>query len=105
LVIFDEYSFTATFERHKKDGRYRLVFSKNVGFKSIEVINIEFLQNTNELVRKQISFRFNSLKSKLILMQDRVNKINAILKVKNPSLLLQIQTTPARYKKDPNQEN
>lgn len=88
------------FEKQKNE-RYKLIFYKNIGFKTIEIINIEFLPNSSELIRKQISFRFNSLRSKLILMQDRINTINSILKIKNPSLLLQIQTCPARYNSIP----
>jgi len=47
-------------------------------------------------VRQSITFRYNSVKSKVALMEARLKDVNALVKVKNPSLLLQIQkSTPA----------
>jgi hypothetical protein len=44
-----------------------------------------------------ITFRYNSIKSRLALMQARLQDINALVKVKNPSLLLQLQRAPPRF--------
>ena len=80
----------------QKEGTARLDFIQNIEYKFIELLSIDFVNSPDETVRKQISFRYNSLKSKLTLMQDRINTINNIVKLKNPSLLLQIQKTPAK---------
>ena len=48
-------------------------------------------------VRQNICFRYNSVKSRLALMQARLQDINALVKIKNPSLLLQLQRTPLRF--------
>ncbi len=48
-------------------------------------------------VRQSITFRYNSVKSRLALMQARLQDINALVKIKNPSLLLQLQRAPPRF--------
>lgn len=80
----------------QKEGSARLDFIQNMEYKFIELLSLDFINSPDDTVRKQISFRYNSLKSKLALMQDRITTINNIVKVKNPSLLLQIQKTPAK---------
>lgn len=54
------------------------------------------MASSEEVVRQSITFRYNSVKSKVALMEARLKDVNALVKVKNPSLLLQIQkSTPA----------
>jgi hypothetical protein len=80
----------------QKEGTARLDFIQNIEYKFIELLSLDFINSPDDTVRKQISFRYNALKSKLALMSDRINTINNIVKIKNPSLLLQIQKTPAK---------
>jgi hypothetical protein len=80
----------------QKEGTARLDFIQNIEYKFIELLSLDFVNSPDDTVRKQIGFRYNALKSKLALMQDRINTINNIVKIKNPSLLLQIQKTPAK---------
>lgn len=49
------------------------------------------MSSTEEMVRQQITFRYNAMKSKLAIMQARLQDISTLVKVKNPSLLLQLQ--------------
>ena len=80
----------------QKEGTARLDFIQNIEYKFIELLSLEFGNSPDDTVRKQISFRYNALKSKLTLMQDRITTVNNIIKIKNPSLLLQIQKTPSK---------
>jgi hypothetical protein len=80
----------------QKEGSARLDFIQNIEYKFIELLSLEFYNSPDDTVRKQISFRYNSLKSKLNLTQDRITTINNMVKLKNPSLLLQIQKTPSK---------
>ena len=41
-------------------------------------------------MRQSITFRYNSVKSKVALMEARLKDVNNLVKVKNPSLLLQL---------------
>ena len=77
----------------KKKG---LDFIQNIEYKFIELLSIDFVNSPDDTVRKQIAYRYNALRSKLELMQNRIANINNIVKLKNPSLLLQIQKAPAK---------
>ena len=48
------------------------------------------MASQEEVIRQTITFRYNSLKSKLSLMQARLQDVNNMVKVKSPSLLLQM---------------
>lgn len=80
----------------QKEGSARLDFIQNIEYKFIELLSLEFYNSPDDTVRKQISYRYNSLKSKLNLTQDRITTINNMVKLKNPSLLLQIKKTPLK---------
>jgi hypothetical protein len=74
-----------------RDGQARLEFIQNIEYKFIELLSCEFVASSEEMIRQQITFRYNAVKSKLALMQARLQDINNLVKVKNPSLLLQLQ--------------
>ncbi|CEL93927.1 unnamed protein product [Vitrella brassicaformis CCMP3155] len=78
----------------KRDGKAQLDIIQNMEYKFVELLSLDFTASPEEVVRQQITFRYNSLKSKVALMQARLQDINALVKVKNPSLLLQLQKTP-----------
>ena len=80
----------------QKEGTARLDFIQNIEYKFIELLSIDFVNSPDDTVRKQIAYRYNALRSKLELMQNRIANINNIVKLKNPSLLLQIQKAPAK---------
>ncbi len=84
----------------QKEGTARLDFIQNIEYKFIELLSLDFINSPDDTVRKQIAFRYNALKSKMSLMQDRINTISNIVKLKNPSLLLQIQKTPSKMQQN-----
>ena len=47
------------------------------------------------MIRQSITFRYNAVKSKLAIMQARLADVNNMVKVKSPSLLLQIKKSNA----------
>ena len=62
----------------------------------MELLSCKFVASADDAVKQHITFRYNAVKSKLALMQARLADVNALVKVKNPSLLLQLQRTPPR---------
>ena len=42
-------------------------------------------------MRDQIAYRYNAMKNRMALMQARLADVNALVKIKNPSLLLQLK--------------
>ncbi|CAI2379546.1 unnamed protein product [Moneuplotes crassus] len=91
--IKEPHSFLAVFIM-QRDGSARLDFIQNMEYKFVELLSCDFDASTEETIRQQITFRYNAVKSKLAIMQARLQDINAIVKVKNPSLLLQLQKAP-----------
>ena len=63
----------------------------------VELLSCSFVASDDETVRQSIAFRYNAVKSRLALMQARLQDINALVKIKNPSLLLQLQRAPPRF--------
>ena len=94
--IKEPQSFLAVFIM-EKDGKARLDFIQNMEYKFIELLSCNFGASDEETVRQQITYRYNSVKSKLALMQARLQDINNLVKIKNPSLLLQLQKGAMTY--------
>lgn len=85
----------------QQDTTARLDFIQNLAHKFIELISLQFARSPEDLVQHHITYRYNALKSRMALMQARLSDVNNLVKLKNPSLLLQLQktstgTTPTR---------
>ena len=93
--IIETQSYIAVFIM-QKEGTARLDFIQNIEYKFIELLSIDFVNSPDDTVRKQISYRYNAIRTKLELVQNRIQAISNIVKIKNPSLLLQIQKAPAK---------
>merc|ERR1711972_144399 len=83
-------SYCAVFAM-QQEGPARLNFIHNLHYKFVELLSCNFDASPEEMVRQQITFRYNSNKKRLESMEARVQAINAFIKVKNPSLLLQLK--------------
>lgn len=65
-------------------------------YKFVELLSLKFAASPEDVVRLHVSYKYNVMKMRMQLMQQRLVDISAMLKVKNPSLLLQLQRTPSR---------
>jgi hypothetical protein len=74
-----------------RDGKGQLNFVQNMEYKFVELLSLEFNESPEHVIRQQISFRYNSLKSRVAIMQARLQDVNSLVKLKSPSLLLQLQ--------------
>lgn len=88
--IKEPHTFLAVFIMNR-DGQARLDFIQNVSFKFVELLSINFNRSPEEVTRQHLTFRYNSNKSRLAILQARLGEIVQVVKVKNPSLLLQLQ--------------
>lgn len=75
----------------QRDGQARLDFIQNMEFKFLELLSVDFMASPEDVIRQNISFRYSLMKAKAQVLQGRLKDISAILKLKNPSLLLQLQ--------------
>jgi hypothetical protein len=74
-----------------KEGKGRIDFIQNLEYKYIELVSLDFETSPEEVIREAISYRYNSVKAKLIFLQNRMKEFSSLVKVKNPSLLIQLQ--------------
>ena len=93
-LLQEPHTFLAVFIMNR-EGQGRLDFIQNVSFKFVELLSIPFNRSSDDTIRQQIAFRYNAVKSKLGVMQSRLQDIVGLVKLKNPSLLLAIQKQPA----------
>jgi hypothetical protein len=69
----------------------RLDFIQNMEYKFVELMYCACARSPEEVIQQHITYRYNAMKQKLSVMQARLQEINTLVKVKNPSLLLQLQ--------------
>jgi hypothetical protein len=69
----------------------RLDFIQNMEYKFVELMYCECRRSPDEVVQHHITYRYNAMKQKLSLVQSRLQEITNLVKIKNPSLLLQLQ--------------
>eukprot|EP00955_Chlamydomonas_euryale_P009069 97027-Chlamydomonas_euryale.AAC.1 len=65
-------------------------------YKFVELLSCSYFASPEDVVRQQVSYRYNLVKARLVLMQARLADVNSLLKVKSPGLMLQLQRTPPR---------
>lgn len=69
----------------------RLDFIQNMEYKFVELMYCICVRSPDEIIQHHITYRYNAMKHKLAVMNARLQEINNLVKVKNPSLLLQLQ--------------
>jgi hypothetical protein len=69
----------------------RLDFIQNMEYKFVELMFCGCARSPVEVVQHHITYRYNSMKQKLSLVQGRLQDMTNLVKIKNPSLLLQLQ--------------
>lgn len=55
------------------DGRARLDFIQNMEYKFVELLSVDFMRVSEDAIRQHISFRYNSMKSRLQVLQTRLH--------------------------------
>lgn len=69
----------------------RLDFIQNMQYKFVELMFCECRRSPDAVVQHHITYRYNAMKQKLAVVQSRLQDITSLVKLKNPSLLLQLQ--------------
>lgn len=95
MLIFSSLSFVGLFTILPEQ-RGRIEFFQITEYKNVQLLCFEVEASPEEGIRQQITFRYGSLKSKLGQMEGRLQDINEVLRLKNPSLLLQLKKANER---------
>ena len=75
----------------QKDGKGKMDFIQNLEYKYVDLVSIEFETTPQEIIREAIPFKYNSVKAKMIFLQNRMKEFTSLIKTKNPAQLLQMQ--------------
>ena len=87
--INDSESFICIFIM-KKNGNASLEIIKNIDVKYLELLKIEFINSSDEVIIKQMQYRFASVKSKFDYYKDCLQIAGDIILDNNPSIISQM---------------
>jgi hypothetical protein len=65
----------------EREGLARLDFIQNMEYKFVELLSCNFIASPEDVIRAHICFRYNTLKSRLALVQARLQDIESLIKV------------------------
>ena len=71
----------------KKNGTARLEIVKESEYKSLELLNVDFINSPDDVVKKQMIYRFSSLKSKINYNKNRIQVAGDVIMSNNPDIL------------------
>lgn len=84
---------------NKKD-YLEIEFLKVMSHKKISTLKLKLNQSDDSFIKKVVTYRFNSIKSKMTIIQDRVESIKDFIEKRNPILSEMILKEPARLTKE-----
>lgn len=68
-----------------------LIFTEILEFKTLNIITLNFLPSNELFLRKSIIYRYNTMKARYSLIEEKINDLLTVLKEKNPLLLVYLQ--------------
>ena len=86
--IKDPHSFLGVFVMMGRGETAKLDFIQRHDFKFIELLSLNFKATETEKIKESVMYRYNMVKSRAALMEERLKDLGSIVKVKNPSLML-----------------
>mmetsp|Transcript_31843 Transcript_31843/g.44556 ORF Transcript_31843/g.44556 Transcript_31843/m.44556 type:complete len:226 (+) Transcript_31843:80-757(+) len=73
-----------------ENGTGRLDFIQNMEYKFVDLLSVRFTKSTEEFIRQQVSYRYKMMKKQVSMLQHKLEEVNKMIKLRNPSLLLQV---------------
>ena len=75
------------------DGKCRLTIWHCSEYKNVQVISLDFGQESEDNLNEKVALKYENLRLKVLKTEERLAKINQIIREKNPSLLMQLTKT------------
>ena len=91
FCIKDTKAYLAVFNI-KSDKKAKMELLENLEYKFGELINLDFVPASDDLIREQISYRYNSMRAVHEITQSRIEIINNVLKDYDPQLINEVKT-------------
>lgn len=99
LCISDTKTFLAVLTI-QKDKNAKMELFENLQYKFGELINISFIPASNDIIKKQISYRYNAMRAVQDMVQNRIDIINGVLKDFDPELITEVKKAISKIKID-----
>lgn len=74
----------------QRGGQAHLDFIQNLEYKFVELLSVSLIESDEDIIRKSITHRYQCVKSRLAIVQTRLTDFTALVKIKNPSLVMQM---------------
>lgn len=82
----------------QKDNKVILELLENLDFKFGQLVNLCLLPASEDLIRRQIIYRYNSMRATENIMENRINIINNVLKDVDPQLIFEVKRETSKVK-------
>jgi hypothetical protein len=99
LCISDTKTFLAVLTI-KKDKNAKMELFENLQYKFGELISVSFVPASDDIIRKQISYRYNAMRAVQDMVQNRIDIINGVLKDIDPELITDVKKAISKIKID-----
>ena len=96
FCIEDPQSYIAVFVM-KKEGAASLEIVRGSEFKFLKLLKMEFVNSSDDIIRKQMLYRFASLKSKIDYYKNCIKASGDIIMQNNPSIIPQLVQYEENY--------
>ncbi len=74
------------------DGSARLDFIQNTDFKFLELLSLDFVISSEDVIRQNIAFRYSLQRTKTQVLQNKLREVDSAIKSKNPVLLRNVKS-------------
>ena len=99
ICIKDQKAYLAVLNI-KSDKKAVMELLENLEYKFVELINLNFVPASDDLIREQISYRYNSMRAVHEITQSRIEIINGVLKDHDPQLIDEVKREISKVNKD-----
>ena len=82
-------------------GKGKMELLENLEHKFGELIVLDFKSVSDDIIRQQISYRYNAMRATNDIIQNRINIINTVLKDVDPQLIFEVKKDVSQVKVDP----
>ena len=95
--ISDKKKFLAVFNL-KNDGEAKMELFENLEHKFGELISLDFKPVSEEIIKQQITYRYNAMRATNDIIQNRIGIINEVLKDLDPQLIPEVKKDISQIK-------
>ena len=83
--INEPHSYIAVFIM-QREGTGRLDFIQNIEYKFIELLSVDFVNSNDTKLKDNITYRYNAVKQRLTITNEKLKMITDLIKKKNPTV-------------------